>query len=42
MKKTLFLFVAAISFAGFAAAHSGGTNSSGCHKDHKTGGYHCH
>ncbi|MCW8176087.1 YHYH domain-containing protein [Verminephrobacter aporrectodeae] len=28
--------------AGFAQAHSGGTDSSGCHRDHKTGGYHCH
>lgn len=28
--------------AGFAQAHSGGTNSSGCHTDHKTGTYHCH
>ena len=25
-----------------AAAHSGGTNSAGCHYNHKTGGYHCH
>ena len=25
-----------------AQAHSGGTNSSGCHHNHKTGGYHCH
>jgi hypothetical protein len=23
-------------------AHSGRTNSSGCHNDHKNGGYHCH
>jgi len=22
--------------------HSGGTDSSGCHHDHKRGGYHCH
>lgn len=22
--------------------HSGGTDASGCHHDHKTGGYHCH
>ncbi|MCW5255824.1 YHYH domain-containing protein [Verminephrobacter aporrectodeae subsp. tuberculatae] len=28
--------------AGFVQAHSGGTDSSGCHRDHKTGGYHCH
>ncbi|WP_303659926.1 MULTISPECIES: YHYH domain-containing protein [Rhizobium] len=23
-------------------AHSGGTDGSGCHTNHKTGGYHCH
>ena len=22
--------------------HSGGTNSEGCHTDHRTGDYHCH
>ncbi|MER8377549.1 YHYH domain-containing protein [Mesorhizobium sp. M1396] len=25
-----------------AYAHSGGTDSNGCHKNHKTGEYHCH
>jgi hypothetical protein len=25
-----------------AFSHSGGTDSSGCHNDHKNGGYHCH
>jgi hypothetical protein len=25
-----------------AFGHSGGTDSSGCHHDHKRGGYHCH
>jgi hypothetical protein len=25
-----------------AFAHSGGTDSKGCHRDHKTGDYHCH
>ncbi|MDP1782340.1 MAG: YHYH domain-containing protein [Hydrogenophaga sp.] len=29
-------------FAGSALAHSGGTNSDGCHHERKTGGYHCH
>ncbi|PDS28003.1 YHYH domain-containing protein [Rhizobium phaseoli] len=24
------------------AAHSGGTDSNGCHTNHKTGDYHCH
>lgn len=28
--------------ASFAQAHSGGTDSAGCHRDHKSGGYHCH
>jgi len=23
-------------------SHSGGTDSKGCHHDHKKGGYHCH
>lgn len=25
-----------------AHAHSGGTDSNGCHTNHKTGDYHCH
>lgn len=25
-----------------AVAHSGGTDSNGCHKNHQTGEYHCH
>ncbi|MCA3555270.1 YHYH domain-containing protein [Aestuariivirga sp.] len=25
-----------------ASAHSGGLNSEGCHKNRKTGDYHCH
>jgi hypothetical protein len=25
-----------------ASAHSGGTDSSGCHTERSTGGYHCH
>ena len=28
--------------AGSAIAHSGGTNSEGCHTNRKTGDYHCH
>jgi hypothetical protein len=27
---------------GLAIAHSGGTDKYGCHKNHKTGVYHCH
>lgn len=29
-------------FSIIAFAHSGGTDSSGCHYDRKTGEYHCH
>ena len=25
-----------------ALAHSGDTNTAGCHMNHRTGGYHCH
>lgn len=31
-----------VLFVPATLAHSGGTNSQGCHKNHKTGGYHCH
>lgn len=40
MKKILILLVLGISTS--ALAHSGGTDSSGCHHDHKRGSYHCH
>ena len=36
------IFIASFLFSALAFAHSGGTNSSGCHNDHKNGGYHCH
>lgn len=39
--KLLMLFCATI-FSISLCAHSGRTNSSGCHKNRKTGGYHCH
>ncbi|CAN7341481.1 YHYH domain-containing protein [Acidovorax sp. LjRoot74] len=39
--KTIFA-IAIMLAAGLAQAHSGGTDKSGCHRDHKTGGYHCH
>ncbi|MGL5336953.1 MAG: YHYH domain-containing protein [Enterovibrio sp.] len=42
MKKILIIFVAYFGLIGTAFAHSGGTNSQGCHTNHKTGGYHCH
>ena len=42
--------IAALIFASFmvalpafpTGAHPGGLNSEGCHKNRKTGGYHCH
>lgn len=36
-----FLIVLMLS-VGISFAHSGRTNSSGCHTNHKTGEYHCH
>lgn len=41
MKKAIFIAVATMLSA-LAIAHSGGTDSRGCHYDHRTGGYHCH
>lgn len=40
MKKIL--VIALLLASGLALAHSGGTDSNGCHHDRKTGGYHCH
>ncbi|PIP30753.1 hypothetical protein COZ22_01800 [bacterium (Candidatus Howlettbacteria) CG_4_10_14_3_um_filter_37_10] len=44
MKKELILalLMASLSGAGFLFAHSGRTDSSGCHNDYIHGGYHCH
>lgn len=39
MLKILLL---ALFMSAMAMAHSGGTNSQGCHLDHSTGIYHCH
>lgn len=39
--KTLLAIVVAIANT-FVFAHSGGTNSGGCHTDSRTGHYHCH
>lgn len=39
--KTIFALTIALATS-LAAAHSGGTDSSGCHTDSKTGLYHCH
>lgn len=40
MKKIIVL--ALMLASGLALAHSGGTDSKGCHRNHKTGDYHCH
>lgn len=40
MKLFIFLSLSIISLS--SAAHSGRTNSEGCHNDRKNGGYHCH
>lgn len=40
MKKFFALVLCVLSSLAFA--HSGGTDSNGCHYDHKRGGYHCH
>jgi len=42
--KKLFLAALLLTFitSGLAYAHSGRTNSSGCHTDRSTGIYHCH
>ncbi|TYC58543.1 YHYH domain-containing protein [Rhodobacterales bacterium] len=40
--RTILISMIAALFATAAIAHSGGTNSQGCHTNHKTGGYHCH
>lgn len=41
--KILFLLTFCTMFLSLSIyAHSGRTNSSGCHNNRKTGGYHCH
>lgn len=42
MKKITAVLLVLGMFSGVAMAHSGGTNSEGCHRNHKTGDYHCH
>ena len=37
---SIFLIILALGWEGHT--HSGRTNSSGCHNNRKTGGYHCH
>ncbi|MDZ7918493.1 YHYH domain-containing protein [Rhodoferax sp.] len=40
MKRLIIL--ATLLASGLAFAHSGGTDSNGCHTNHKTGERHCH
>lgn len=40
MKKII--AIALLLASGYALAHSGGTDSNGCHNERRTGGYHCH
>jgi hydrogenase/urease accessory protein HupE len=40
MKKII--AIALLLATSLALAHSGGTDSNGCHQDHKTGTRHCH
>ncbi|WP_440617893.1 YHYH domain-containing protein [Cysteiniphilum sp. 6C5] len=43
MKKLIFItFIIVLLATQLGNAHSGSTNSSRCHNNHKTGGYHCH
>jgi hypothetical protein len=44
LMKIVYLVIAAVlSFSSVTAfAHSGGTDSKGCHTNHKTGERHCH
>ncbi|WP_374941359.1 YHYH domain-containing protein [Scandinavium lactucae] len=40
--KRILLALFVLAYASSALAHSGGTNSEGCHTQHSTGEYHCH
>jgi endonuclease YncB( thermonuclease family) len=42
MFKKFVLFILASAIPLFLTAHSGGTDSNGCHTNRKTGDYHCH
>lgn len=41
MKKIILACLVAL-LSSFTFAHSGGTDSMGCHTNHKTGLWHCH
>ena len=40
--KKIAVLIAALCMSCGALAHSGGTDRNGCHRDHKSGGSHCH
>jgi len=42
MKKIILAVLITLGIVTSVFAHSGGTDSAGCHHNHKTGGYHCH
>ena len=42
MKKLLGIVVLSLLLSGNAKAHSGGTNSEGCHNQKSNNTYHCH
>jgi hypothetical protein len=43
MKRTsVFVGIVVVFFSGLAFGHGGGLDKYGCHKNHKTGDYHCH
>lgn len=42
MKQFVAAIIIIVSFSDAAFAHGGRTNSEGCHKNRKTGDYHCH
>ncbi|WP_108004727.1 YHYH domain-containing protein [Mycoplana dimorpha] len=42
LRKVILALAVASSIASSAWAHSGGTDSNGCHTNHSNGTYHCH
>ena len=42
MKKAVLVLLVSFGLVSTAMAHSGGTDSNGCHTNSKTGDYHCH
>lgn len=42
MKTSIVIVLLCFLLSELSLAHSGRTNSSGCHNNRKTGGYHCH